>query len=282
MTAPDPLHLRIAGWTVALHARSTDLADQLAARYAAFRAPAGAPDLVVEVSCAAAHPGAPDAGNNATLLHARLTSDGSDYVLDTPQAYGIIGPIRGRAALRFNSDDSTRHAVREVEYYLRIALALFAFTHDGLLIHCAALKRSDAVYLFVGQSGSGKSTVVALSQAAQRAMALGDDLILVRRVGDAWQAFGTPFWNPETGLHDGQGEEGPVAGIYKLIQDRAVYVEPMGRAAATAELIANCPIVNDQPALLPALIERCRALAGAVGVARLHFRKDDAFWDVVG
>jgi hypothetical protein len=181
--------------------------------------------------------------------------------------------------------------VREIEYFLRIALALFVLERDGLLVHCAALKRPGAlwtrgdagpVFLFVGQSGSGKSTVVSLSHAAGRAVALGDDLILLRREGAGWCAYGTPFWNFETAAREGQLETGPVAGIYKLVQDRAVFAEPMSRAAATAELVANCPIVNDQPALLPVLFDRCREIVSTVPIRRLHFRKDDAFWDVIG
>ena len=76
-------------------------------------------------------------------------------------------------------------------------------------------------------------------------------------------------------------ENGRVTGIYKLVQDRAVFVESMRPAVAAAELVANCPIVNDQPALLPALIDRCRDIAGTIAVRRLHFRKDDTFWDVI-
>jgi len=190
------------------------------------------------------------------------------------------------AALRMRSAEPAR----EAEYFLRIAFALFAVERDGLLIHCAALKRPglasagagvDPVYLFVGQSGSGKSTVAAVSRAMGRATALGDDLILLRREGEGWCAHGTPFWNFETVAREGQLETGLVEGIYKLVQDRAVFAEPMSRAAATAELVANCPIVNDQPALLPILIDRCREIVGTITVRRLHFRKDDAFWDVI-
>jgi hypothetical protein len=55
----------------------------------------------------------------------------------------------------------------------------------------------------------------------------------------------------------------------------------MRPVVAAAELVANCPIVNDQPALLPDLIDRCRDIAAEIPVRRLHFRKDDGFWDVI-
>ncbi len=270
------MHLRIGGWTVALRARPAVLLERLAARYAAFAVAADQPDLTIEVEALPA-----EDVNSVSILQAGLTRKGEDYLLDRPGVYGMIAPSVGRAALRIRSDDAARHAAREAEYFFRSALALFALPRDGLLIHGAALKRTDSVYLFVGQSGSGKSTVVALSQEANRATALGDDLILIRRQSDAWHAYGTPFWNFDTRLRDGQHEHGPVAHIYKLIQDRTVFAEPLGGAAATAELVANCPIVNDQPELLPAVIGQCAAFASRVGVARLHFRKDVSFWNVV-
>jgi hypothetical protein len=272
----DTMHLRIAGWLIELRVSPTTLAAEVAARYAAFTVKTDeAPDFFVEVHNDAATENHEVA--SGSILQARLTQLGEDYLLDSAQVYGMIACARGRAMLRICSDLPSR----EAEYFLRIALALFALPRGGLLVHCAALKRSDQVYLFVGQSGSGKSTVVRLSRLAHRAMALGDDLILIRWERGSWQAYGTPFWNLETIGRDGQQESGRVAHIYKLIQDRSVFVEPMGGAAATAELIANCPVVNDQLALLPGLIDRCRSVAVAIPVERLHFRKDDSFWDVI-
>jgi hypothetical protein len=272
----DTMHLRIAGWLIELRVSPAMLAGEVAARYAAFAAEKDeAPDFSVEVHNEP--PGGTGETRSESILQAQLTPEGEDFLLDSPQVYGMIDTARGRATLRMRSDSPSR----EAEYFLRIALALFALPRGGLLIHCAALKRSDLVYLFVGQSGSGKSTVVRLSHAAERAIALGDDLIMIRRECDAWQAYGTPFWNLQTGDRGGQQECGRVAQIYKLVQDRSVFVEPMGGAAATAELIANCPVVNDQLALLPGLIDRCRSITAAIPVARLHFRKDDTFWDVI-
>lgn len=279
------MYLKLARWIVDLRVSPVDLAEVLARRCADFVCvPDVAPDFVIEVWNEAPLAGY-EAGSDS-ILSAPLIEKVGAYLLDGPRFYGMIQPSRDMAALRMRS----MHPVREVEYFLRSALALFAVERDGLLIHCAALKRpgSDGasggaglIYLFMGQSGSGKSTVAGLSRAAGRATALGDDLILLRREGDGWRAYGTPFWNLETVERDGQLETGPVAGIYKLVQDRAVFAEPMSRAAATAELLANCPVVNDQPALLPILIGRCSEIAGAITVRRLHFRKDDTFWDVI-
>jgi hypothetical protein len=275
------MDLNLAGWRVALHASPPELETAIARRYAPFRHVVNGiavdgvddteADLTVEVlaeACTSA---------NASLLQAELMSNGDKFLLDGPGFCGMIEPSRGHASLRMRSDA----AAREIEYFLRMAVALFAYGSGGLLVHGAALKADAGTYLFIGQSGSGKSTLVSLSRAGRRASALGDDLILLRREDAGWRAFGTPFWNPEAADRDGQVESGRIRAIYKLVQDPDVFLAPMSAAAATAELLANCPIVNSQPALLAGLLDRCREIAATVGVERLHFRKDDSFWDVI-
>ena len=150
-----------------------------------------------------------------------------------------------------------------------------------MLVHSAAVLVGAAAFLFMGQSGSGKSTVVSLSQGRDRSVALSDDLVLLRYTDNGWQVFGTPFWNLQAGARDGQTASGRAQAIYKLVQDREVFVEPMSMATAAAELLANCPIINSQPALLADLMVRCRDIAKAVGAQRLHFRKDAAFWEII-
>jgi len=166
----------------------------------------------------------------------------------------------------------------QLEYFLRIATALFAYEAGGVLIHAAGLLVDSAVQLFIGQSGSGKSTVVSLSP---QTCALGDDLILIRPNASGWQAYGTPFWNQAARERGGETASGPVTGIFKLIQDRDVYVEDLPVSVAVAELLANCPVVNGIAAELPGLVSRCRVLARRIPVKALHFRKDPDFWQII-
>ena len=169
---------------------------------------------------------------------------------------------------------------QHLDYFLRALYALLADQDGGLLIHAAGLQNpaDGRVYLFTGQSGSGKSTVVALSPWAT---ALNDDLILLRPQEAHWTAYGTPFWNSETVQRAGQTCRGPVAGVYPLIQDSQVYLEALSPGRATAALAANCPILNADVGRLPALLQRCLAVAAAAPVQRLHFRKAPGFWDLL-
>jgi hypothetical protein len=289
--------LDLAGWRVRLACRPAGLAEAVAARYAAF-ATAAAPHLV-------AHVGAQEAGwrseiaiplrgtqavcnlqsaiCNPSLLDASLRRDGDIFLFDAAGVCGKINLTDGTATLTpstvLRAGLGSATPLADLEYFVRVLYALLAEREGGLLIHAAGLLVGGQAHLFVGQSGSGKSTVAALSP---HATVLNDDLILLRSEGAGWTAYGTPFWNAETLDRGGQTAHGPLTGIYKLVQDREVYLESLSPAAAAAELVANCPVVNGDPELLPGLLARCRALAGTVPVQRLHFRKAPDFWGALG
>jgi len=265
------IRLQIAHWHWTIDVDPPALAEQLTGRYGAFlcadeREPDCSIDLAVE----------PEEGRG-TAFDAKLILSGDRYLLDGPRFHGMIDPCQKRAKLRFRGPDPAWG----IEYFLRVVVAIIAYHNDGLLVHGAALRAGAATFLLVGQSGSGKSTAVALSHAAGKAVALGDDLVLLRPERDGWRAYGTPFWNIQTVERQGQTSDGLVTGIYKLIKDNQIYAEPMGMAAATAELFANAPVVNDVPELAPGLLGRCRTIVQHAGMQRLHFRKDAGFWSVL-
>lgn len=264
------LTLNLAGWTIRLSCRPAGLEHAVATRYVAFLvADADEPACTIQVEARGMAPEC--AASPGHLLAAPLTRQGDIFVLDALQIHGTIEPSSRQASLMLGDVA----LLDSVEYFLRTVCALVAYRDGGLLVHGAGLAIDGQVLLFIGQSGSGKSTTVAMSPGA---LALGDDLILLRPDGAAWVAHGTPFWNRDALERGGQTACGPLAGIYRLVQDRQVYLEEATTAAAAAELVANCPVVNGIVEWMPDLLGRCMQLAQVVPVRRLHFRKDDTFW----
>jgi hypothetical protein len=257
--------LAIAGWRIRLECDSPALAEHIAARYAAFLVP---DDSVCEAAVTVMLNPVLTAGNWKQFPVIR---QGNVCTLDVPGACGTINLNSLQATLRLGVE------VLDValELFLEVFCAYLAFQLGGLLVHGAALLVDGEASLFVGLSGRGKSSVVALSP---QALALNDDLVVIRPAGVGWRAFGTPFWNAETTRRVGQTADGPVVGIYSLAQDRRLYLEPLPVAVAASELVANCPVVNTDSLEVLAVISRCRRLAEAVTVQRLHFRKDPGFW----
>jgi hypothetical protein len=264
--------LAIAGWRVRLDCNLPAVDEAIAACYAAFVVDdAATSDATATVTVSSPIIGAVPGELSPQM---RVTYCGDEVLLDVPGACGKIVVNSWQAWLELSSDAFYPN----LEYFLRILCALLAYRTGGLLVHAAGLLVGGQVHLFIGHSGSGKSTVVALSS---QALALGDDLILLRPEETGWRAYGTPFWNPEATRREGQSASGILAGIYSLVQDREVYLQTLSPAAATAELAANCPVVSGDVAQLSGLLGRCQQLGAEVPVHRLHFRKDPGFWGLL-
>jgi hypothetical protein len=177
---------------------------------------------------------------------------------------------------------SSKTPVEEVDYFLRVAYALLAFEVGGMMFHTAGIVRKGKAHLFFGHSGSGKTTV---SRVSDTDTILNDDLlILLPQSGRdqakfKWMAYSTPFWNP-TQVQPTR-ESAPVVGIYLLVQDQDVFLEPMGSGQALAEMISNIPVIPDDPARGTELLNRGTTFLKEVPAYRLHFLPDNSFWDVI-
>ena len=164
----------------------------------------------------------------------------------------------------------------EIENYLRALFAWLGYKSGGLILHAAGIRHYNAVYLFTGHSGSGKSTVSRLSELET---VLNDDLVLLMPDEENWRVYATPFWNPGwVKLNHGSGL---LQGIFRLIKDDDVAIHPMEQALAVAELISNVPVIPACESCSAGLLNRVIELTSIVDVNWLHFRKDETFWEVL-
>lgn len=199
-------------------------------------------------------------------------SDGNKIRFDLPGFSGYIDLLQGQAEL-INSKYSL---VETTDYMLRILLALLVFKKGGILFHGAGIIRNRKTYLFFGHSGSGKSTVARLSP---QDIVINDDLVVLMPVDNKWIVFATPFWNPSQVRP--VPDSAPLTGLYRLVQDKQVYLEGIAGGQALAELIANIPVIPDNPFMNSELFVRGRQLLEEIPIYRLHFLPDDSFWQVV-
>lgn len=198
-----------------------------------------------------------------------FTAPGYEGYIDIDEKYGELNL-------------SSRRPVDEVDYYLRVAYALLAFEVGGLMFHTAGIVRKGEAHLFFGHSGSGKTTV---SRVSKNDIVLNDDLLILlpqssgNQENRNWIASSTPFWNPSQ--VQPTHRSAPVAGIYRLVQNHDVYLEPMGSGQALAEMISNIPVIPDDPARGIELLKRGTSILRDVPAYRLHFLPDDSFWGVI-
>jgi hypothetical protein len=224
-----------------------------------------------------------------------FTFDGPSLRFTAPHCLGFIDVPPGVGHVSV----SAPHPFAPVDYVIRAALSLLAFEAGGLLFHAAGLARRGAGYAFFGYSGSGKTTVAHVSTDA---VVLNDDLVVLlpqashptarqasrpygetgarTQEADRWEMAATPFSNP-TQINPIGPLTVPLAALYRLVQDRSVFVEPIDPATAMAEVIASSPVVNADPDRALGLLARIDNLIRRVPVQRLHFLPDASFWTVV-
>lgn len=266
-----PLQLSIGGICVAVHSDHLQVMRHLSGNYAAWLGDGPAACHVLLVFGGGEQP------RQRPSPSASFAADGRCQVT----APGYLGQITADA--RSATLQLAVPNAADIDYFLRAVVALVAFERGGLLVHGSGFLRCHQAVVFSGRSGIGKSTSVRVSMGQLDTAPLGDDLILLLPAGDRWRAFGTPFWNPETpqAWRSSQTGSGPLAGLFRLVQDTSVFVEPLGVSGAVAGLLSDLPIVPLDGSRVPALMQRLRRLAAAVPVGRLHFRPDPDFWSAV-
>jgi hypothetical protein len=256
--------LRLAGITVRLDCDQEVLAERLRRRYLGFE---GGGKEAMRLEAQVTRGGKPGACLGAEM---RFTPDG--VTLQAADFAGEISLTEGRGSLRLG----LQGAEEGVEYFLRVAAALLAFEAGGLLFHGAGIVRSGWAFVFFGASGSGKTTVARLSP---RDEILNDDLLVLLPAEAGWQAHATPFWNP-TQEHP-RAQHAPLAGLFRLAQDCQVFLEPLSRGQALAEVVASAPVIAADAGRSAALMQRAAALIQAAPLYRLHFLPDASFWPLV-
>lgn len=189
--------------------------------------------------------------------------------LVAPAFEGQVSAKNGHAHLRAHPDATPA----DMGYFLRVALAAQAFVRGGMLFHTSAVVHHGAGYALFGLSGSGKTTASRLSRPDP---VLNDDLVYLQPVDGGWVIHATPF-----GKRRGDLRSAPLRALLRLLQDTSVFLEPLPRSRALAELVANSPVVSGDGGWLPALMARWEAVVAAVPVYGLHFRKDPTFWEVI-
>jgi len=151
-------------------------------------------------------------GNMLELVRRFLASEGFGVALDAvfkiperfslfvspdlARAYAIVLDRHARQARVFLPEgwslESQTHRSAVVSACLRYVLAMLLYQFSGLIVHAAAVQESDGCILFIGPSGSGKTTLV--RRRPEAFAVLADDGVIVRREGDRFRAYTTP-WN---------------------------------------------------------------------------------------
>ena len=160
---------------------------------------------------------------------------------------------------------------------LRIVHTLVLSTRGGFLLHASSAIRNGRAFLFTGPSGAGKSTIVGLAPGDVKV--LTDEISYVRRSGDGYVAFGTPFAGERSDL----GEPGcaPVAALFQLARGWDNQHMRLDEATAVKTLMRNILFFADDVSLVGAVLDTACDFASRVPAYTLSFAPDARVWSTI-
>lgn len=165
-----------------------------------------------------------------------------------------------------------------IDAVLRIVHTLVLAPRGGFLLHSASAIRNGKAFLFAGVSEAGKTTISRL--APPDVTLLTDEISYVRKQGDGYVAFGTPFTGELAKL--GENVSAPVSTLYLLAKGKENRIDPISPAEAARSLLANLLFFAEDEELVQATFHSAFEFVSRVPVARLTFVPDVRVWELIG
>ena len=164
--------------------------------------------------------------------------------------------------------------VDPLEYPLDEILMVHLLSFDrGVLLHACGIEYNDGGIVFVGVSGSGKSTIANLYKKIKEVNILSDDRIIVRRQNTSFYIYGTP-WHGDSGVCSQR--KTPLKAIFFLKHSPQNFCRRLSSVDAVSRLfVCSFPTFWDKRGLEYTL-SVCSHLAEDTPCYELGFVPDDS------
>jgi hypothetical protein len=214
----------------------------------------------------------------------RAHRDGAGFLFQfTSPRFGAVPYKVARFTPRFATGEVVLHRpyfadagpLYPLEYPLDELLLIHLLADGrGVELHgCGVVDGPGAGYLFVGQSGAGKTTIARLWQRERGATILSDDRVVLRKINGRFRMYGTP-WHGDEPLACPAGAE--LTTVFFLSQAEKLGAVPLRRIDAVARLLAcSFPPFYSAPAM-EFTVDLLEALTCLVPCVELRFTRTGA------
>lgn len=157
---------------------------------------------------------------------------------------------------------------------IRILYAQAVLEYDGVSVHASCVSQDGRSFLFLGKSGTGKSTHARQwLETNPDCHLLNDDNPVLRIEGGRVMAYGTP-WSGKTPCY--KNECYPVAGIARLQQAGTNRFTPLEGPDAFAALLPSCSAIRQDAHLQEALYHTLIRISEQVSVGWMECLPEQA------
>jgi hypothetical protein len=160
---------------------------------------------------------------------------------------------------------------------LRIVHTLWLAGEGGFLVHAASAIRNGRGLLFAGISGAGKTTICRL--APREVTLLSDEVSCVRRAGDGYRLYGTPFCGELA--RSGENTSAPLTAVFLLAHGRENRVSPLPAADAGGALLRNILFFAEDAELVEKVFHSACEFVSRVPVYQLEFAPSQQVWEML-
>jgi hypothetical protein len=259
------LVIEIGAMPVRVNTTDPGFVDVLQNRYSGFISDSDDAEIEFDIELAPPAPADPDADVEVRYRFGRWSLARGDF--------------------RAEWEPSARHGwIRQsanpysIDAVLRIVHSLVLARQGGFLLHSASAIRNGKAFLFSGVSEAGKTTISRL--APPDVTLLTDEISYVRKNGDGYVAFGTPFTGELAKL--GENVSAPINTLYFLAKGRENRIDPIVPGDAMRMLLANLLFFAEDEELVQATFHAAFEFVSRVPVARLTFVPDARVWELIG
>jgi len=165
-----------------------------------------------------------------------------------------------------------------IDSVLRITHSLLLAMEGGFLLHAASAVRNGRAFVFAGVSGVGKTTMAQLAPAD--ATVLTDEVSYVRRAGNGYEAYGTPFAGELA--RSGANLSRPLDTLFLLEKAPINAIQSVPPRVAASALMRHILFFAEDADLVRRVFDSALEFVSRVNTARLAFQPDARIWELVG
>ena len=220
-------------------------------------------------------------GSLRTLSESYIADSNSDsafYATERGYLYSIVSRNDNQQPALFYIDSTTNEVITDIKPSDSISLAVLRFgiwvmfgtvilKYGAVAIHSSVIVAEGRGVLFLGESGTGKSTHTRLwRENIEGAKLLNDDSPIVRIVDGEVRVYGSP-WSGKTPCY--KNEVYPMAGLCRLSQAPHNRITRLSNLMAIGALLPSCPPIFAHDSALQDMI--CATVGNIVrGVKSYH------------
>jgi hypothetical protein len=263
-TVPEGLSIEIGGIAIALRTQDPSFHRLIENRYTGFVGESPKSHLEFDIDLCELSDSSPDDDLEVKL-------DAGEWLLKRGDFRARWNPKTSRGQIRQSCSPYA------IDCVLRIVHTLILARQGGFLVHAASAIRGGKAFLFSGLSGAGKTTISRL--APPDATLLTDEISYVRREGNRYMAYGTPFAGELARV--GENQCAPLSALFLLEKGLQNRIEPVGPSEAMRRLLRNILFFADDLELVKLVFQSACEFASLVPIHRLAFVPDERVWEII-